>query len=226
MADTDTISWDWLQLTDEDNKKRRILLPITASPFIIGRSESDYDIPNPEISRHHVQLTYVASSWHIQDLESTNGSSLNGNRLDSTPQELRHGDVIALARAIDIQYHSRQGYQTEPNTLRTPTTHDGPQKTRLVVIDESSRNVFVAGRALTPKLSTMQFNLLKLLASRAGTAISKDTIAETIWPTDYIAGNDEIKSMVYKIRKRLNDAHPGAGKLINVIVDFGYVFSE
>jgi len=225
MPDTATISWDWLQLTDENNKKRRILLPITVSPFVVGRDESDYNLPSPEISRHHVQLTYIESSWHIEDLDSTNGSYLNGNPLNTELQELHHGDVITLARAIDIEYHSRQGYQTARNTITPRTPRDSTQKTKLVVVNENSRDVLVNGKVLQPKLPTMQFNLLQLLASQPGKAVSKDTIAETIWPT-YIVGDNEIKSMVYKIRKRLNTAHPGAGDLITAIVNFGYVFSE
>jgi pSer/pThr/pTyr-binding forkhead associated (FHA) protein/uncharacterized RDD family membrane protein YckC len=53
-------------------------------------------LPDPSISRHHCVIRKAGGSFEIQDLQSSNGVLVNGNRVQSSP--LRDGDRITLGQ--------------------------------------------------------------------------------------------------------------------------------
>jgi len=53
-------------------------------------------LPDPSISRHHCVIRKVGGGYEIQDLQSSNGVLVNGNRVQSSP--LRDGDRITLGQ--------------------------------------------------------------------------------------------------------------------------------
>ena len=53
-------------------------------------------LPDPSISRHHCVVRKVGTGFEIQDLQSSNGVLVNGNRVQSSP--LRDGDRITLGQ--------------------------------------------------------------------------------------------------------------------------------
>ena len=66
-------------------------------PFLIGRTEEgDGSLAgDPEISRRHAELSDVDGEWLIEDLDSTNGTFVNGRRIDE-PTPLRPGDTLKV----------------------------------------------------------------------------------------------------------------------------------
>jgi pSer/pThr/pTyr-binding forkhead associated (FHA) protein len=50
---------------------------------------------DPNVSRQHAEIRPRGGSWVLSDLGSTNGSCLNGRRIDS-PEVLKRGDEIEL----------------------------------------------------------------------------------------------------------------------------------
>ncbi len=69
---------------------------------VIGRGrESDIVLAEQGISRQHARLQYGTTGWTLTDLGSTNGTSVNGQRL--RPHEahsLRPGDRIAIGSSL------------------------------------------------------------------------------------------------------------------------------
>ena len=63
--------------------------------LVIGR-DADNDIPvaSEFISRHHVQISYYNDAYWVSDLKSTNGTYVNGKRVQK--HQLTDKDVIAL----------------------------------------------------------------------------------------------------------------------------------
>lgn len=65
-------------------------------PFIIGRkSDSDCHLPLAFVSRQHCRFTEGEEGVLVQDLESYNGTFVNGKRA-SNPLPVRHGDELHL----------------------------------------------------------------------------------------------------------------------------------
>lgn len=69
----------------------------TKQTLIIGRgSDADIQLSSPAASRRHASLQADQPEWTIRDLNSKNGTFLNGKRIAS-PQRLRAGDIIQIA---------------------------------------------------------------------------------------------------------------------------------
>ncbi len=67
---------------------------------IIGRSEtSEICLAEAEVSRHHAVLFREGDRVWVADLNSANGSTVNGHRLTSEPTEIGSGDMLAFGPA-------------------------------------------------------------------------------------------------------------------------------
>jgi hypothetical protein len=69
---------------------------------VLGRDPNcDYPINHDTVSAHHAHLTYHHNQWWVEDLRSTNGTFLNGERVEVatviiTGDELRCGKANFL----------------------------------------------------------------------------------------------------------------------------------
>jgi len=101
----------WTPVLDVAGKR----YPITKSRTVIGRgSDADITVDDSSISRKHVEVLWDGKRAEVNDLGSTNGSLLNGNRVDRAP--LAPDSVIdigrthivfrVLAQAADVDQYS------------------------------------------------------------------------------------------------------------------------
>ncbi len=73
---------------------RRVVVGPTGAT--LGRSrQCDVLLDDPNVSRVHAEVRPRGGSWVLSDLDSTNGSRLNGHRLDRA-QVLKPGDEIEI----------------------------------------------------------------------------------------------------------------------------------
>jgi pSer/pThr/pTyr-binding forkhead associated (FHA) protein len=71
--------------------------------FTIGRDPSnDLILENSEISRLHAKITRSDISYFIEDLNSTNGTFINGKKLIA-PEKLSDGDLITLGESNNFE---------------------------------------------------------------------------------------------------------------------------
>jgi ABC-2 type transport system ATP-binding protein len=94
-------------------QQRKLTLAVTKGPLagtnldidstvVLGR-EGDVVIPDAEISRRHAAIRLVDGSLVLDDLQSLNGTWVNGKRIE-LPTLLAPGDVIALGTsAIEVR---------------------------------------------------------------------------------------------------------------------------
>lgn len=69
-------------------------------PFIIGKQENvvDYILNKDTVSRLHLRIDEVEGKYQITDLNSTNGTSVNGKLLENNEvMSIKTGDEIAIA---------------------------------------------------------------------------------------------------------------------------------
>jgi pSer/pThr/pTyr-binding forkhead associated (FHA) protein len=77
--------------------KAGLELPLSADSLTIGRSsESALVIRDDYTSSHHARLMLRGDSWAIQDLDSTNGTFVAGQRVGSSPVTLSLGTPIKV----------------------------------------------------------------------------------------------------------------------------------
>jgi len=69
------------------------------SPVVLGRGNADVVIADLEISRRHAVVRAIGNTLQIEDLDSLNGTWVNGRRIDA-PVELRPGDRVRLGKTL------------------------------------------------------------------------------------------------------------------------------
>ena len=75
-------------------------IPLGYFPFIIGKNKtiSDYCLNEPGVSRLHVKLERADTRYLVTDLNSTNGTLVDGRMLDANETcELPLGGELTIA---------------------------------------------------------------------------------------------------------------------------------
>jgi hypothetical protein len=67
--------------------KAGLEIPLGTEPLMIGRaSDAGLQIRDDYTSTHHARLLLWGSDWVVQDLDSTNGTFVDGRRIDTPTQ--------------------------------------------------------------------------------------------------------------------------------------------
>jgi predicted component of type VI protein secretion system len=90
------------------------VFPLEKNELFIGRDLSnDVVINDPEISRRHTRLFQQSGTYAVEDLGSTNGTSINGQRLTG-PALLTPGDVLTLGERVTLFFEAMPGAINAP----------------------------------------------------------------------------------------------------------------
>ena len=82
------------------------LYPLEGDIISIGRDASNtIHINDAEISRRHARLQFQGGKYVIEDLGSTNGTHVNGQRI-SAPRVLKAGDIISFGEGIVLGFEA------------------------------------------------------------------------------------------------------------------------
>ncbi len=72
-------------------------IPLKKEELLVGRRpKCDIRLDFENVSGKHCQLRYIRGVWHIRDLNSTNGTTLNGQRV-SSEQGVMPDDELGVA---------------------------------------------------------------------------------------------------------------------------------
>ncbi len=89
-------------------------IAIGEAAVTFGRS-GDNTFPfdgNPNISRNHALIEFRDGAFHLLDLGSSNGTSLNGQRVEGDT-ELNDGDYITLGNSVIVQFFEDEMPESE-----------------------------------------------------------------------------------------------------------------
>ncbi len=180
----------------------------------VGRDGSnDIIIDHPLASRRHARFEQTEEGFVIRDLDSTNGTFLNQERVIGT-RHLRHSDQILIADTVIIFNDPAATMKgtLDPALLRAVRAE--------IRIDEPAKAVYIRGELLTPPLTVKEFQLLSLLYRRSGEVVSKEEIASQVW--DYaIFDYNAIDALVYRLRQRI-EPDPARPRYLITQRGFGY----
>jgi predicted component of type VI protein secretion system len=86
--------------------------------IFIGRDvNSDVVISDSEVSRKHARIILQAGGYTLEDLGSTNGTFVNGQRLMG-PHLLRPGELIMLGENVSLTYEP--GFDPDATMVSAP----------------------------------------------------------------------------------------------------------
>jgi hypothetical protein len=75
--------------------------PLTGSGAVVGRGkDADVRLADASVSRRHASFTVVGGRVQVEDLGSTNGTTVNGERVQTA--RLSDGDSVALGAATIV----------------------------------------------------------------------------------------------------------------------------
>ncbi len=173
---------------------------------LIGRNEQcDIMIDDPLISRRHSQITWDGAYCTIEDLNSTNGTFVNGQRLNQ-PRVLKNGDQVRVAEVT--------------LTFGDPQATIIGLKWPVLMLDPAANRAYVNRKPI--ELSTKEFTLLAYLHDQADRFCSKDEIAKAVWP-DYEGEvfDYQIESLIRRLRQKI-ERDPDDPRLITTMRGRGY----
>lgn len=110
----------------------------------VGREPGmDVVIDNPSVSRRHAEIRRHEEGWVLEDLDSSNGTFLHGERIEE-PRALEAGDEIGFGK-FSLVFEKEVGEATRPKSRSQPGASMGEgtmhMKTRELkqVLEKSER---------------------------------------------------------------------------------------
>ncbi|WP_433928448.1 FHA domain-containing protein [Sorangium cellulosum] len=129
------------KLTIEDDEGKQTGLPLAHEEYALGRGESNsIRLTDRNVSRRHATLAKNGQGWVIRDLDSYNGTYVNGARVTGE-QHLRHGDLVQLG-----DYRIEIVDEALSSAVTSPTPPPGSRSTaHLPLHTRPNRLVMVVG---------------------------------------------------------------------------------
>jgi pSer/pThr/pTyr-binding forkhead associated (FHA) protein len=190
-------------LTDPNGQEHRLL----TNAATIGRAvECDIVIASKSISRENTRIRLEGRHWFAEDLGSTNGTYLNGERI-ITPMKLRDGDSIKVGDVMFLFHDPDTTYRENPVPF--------------LEVDTAAGVVRVNRKAV--RLSPKEYLLIAYLYGRRGQVCSKDDIGHAVWPEYETGGifDYQIENLVRRLRTRI-ETDPAKPLLLFTVRGLGY----
>ena len=189
-------------LSDPSGQEHPLGHPVTH----MGRAvENEIVILDKRSSREHAVIRREGRRVLLEDLGSTNGTYLNGERLQQAVQ-LRDGDQIKVGDVAFV-FHD-----PEMTSVETPFPE--------LEVNLDAAEVRVDRRLV--QLSSKEFALLVLLYENRGKVCSKDEIGQVVW-SEYEVGifDYQIENLVRRLRSRI-EIEPASPQLLLTVRGRGY----
>jgi two-component system response regulator RegX3 len=91
-----------------------------------------------------------------------------------------------------------------------------------VRLDPARREVTFRGEPV--ELSRKEFNLLQLLMSNAGSVVTRETLIDEVWDTNWFGSTKTLDVHISGIRRKLDD-HPANPRYVHTVRGVGFRFS-
>lgn len=183
----------------------------------IGRDPTnDLVIEHKLASRRHARFEKDNVGFYIHDLESTNGTFVNGQRIQGS-HLLRNNDEVWIGDTVILFRDPEATMKGTPPPVARQRVLEPQEELR---VDTKAKEVVLRGLPLDPPLTAKEFQLLDLLYQHKGEVLSKEQIAEGVW--DYeVYDYNAIDALVYRLRHRI-EADPSNPKYLVTVRGFGY----
>jgi len=175
--------------------------------LLIGRDPvCDIVVPDRQVSRQHARFSLSQEGILVEDLDSKNGTHLNGLSVDKA-MPLEDGDVIQIALAQQFVYLSSDAtvpLDAEEIDFSTFQTSQ-PVPIGRLKLEQRSRRVWIGDREVLPPLSVSQFRLLEILYDYQGRVVPRKELIAKVWGQEQAVDVSEqaLDALVRRLRDRL-----------------------
>jgi hypothetical protein len=178
-------------------------LPIPAGSSILGRGQDcALRIDDPRLSRHHARLLNDGSTLVIEDIGSTNGVLVNGERIEGK-KSLHSGDTIVCGPCVFIvaldPTQKARASELLPSIDRKPDLHKTEEMDPLNLPVSERVPASKPGRALNPLIAAA-------LSSSSGEFSGNDVSSDVLRPNEV---KDHTGALIHR-----GDTHPRGNSII------------
>ena len=201
-----------LSLINDQSSTHSKEFELTKSEIIIGREDSvDVTIPASAVSRRHARLLLEGENYALEDLGSSNGTFVNGERLTQR-RTLKSGDKIRLGQIINLVYYSPI---TEPDD-QTVARSVEPDKTMARVAPAKPAHVMQTIMGEAPIIPQAGTGPRQLVVSIAGGSAQTINLTHSSYSIGRLETNDIVipSQIVSSRHARLEQVNGGGYKLI------------
>lgn len=206
---------------------------LTGGGMIVGRRSAqqkpDIDLVDEVVSRRHLEIMQEGERFKIRDLNSTNGTMLDDDRiLPDKLYEIKHNCKIGLGVDGDTAHVILLFKETESTNIiarkgASNVAREAVPSIDWLKIDERKKDVWVDGKQ--KKLSKKEYGLILFLYSNEGKICSRDEIISAVWPEskDSSAISDAtIDQLIHRLREKVE---PEPARPVRIISKkaFGYM---
>lgn len=97
--------------------------------WIVGSDlDCDVVVPHPNVSAKHCRLTRSPVGFHLEDLQSSNGTFVNGVRV-MEPMAVSRQDRITLGRSVEMPWPGSTPVASDSEAAPSQRTHEAAQVT-------------------------------------------------------------------------------------------------
>lgn len=179
--ETHAPNWHLIALSPELGD---ISLPISVSTSVGRQDSNDVVLTTPQISRQHAKFNQVGKNLFIQDLGSSNGTFVNGERIGTQAVEIQPDDEIAFA---DLVFTVAQDDTMQKLMLDNKFTPKDETQSPVVIED---RNHHTTDEPLTETSKETVYKISETSEAITPQPVSENT--ETSTPTQTVITDKKI----------------------------------
>ena len=205
------------RLTVQGGPNSGLTVPLSSNPLTFGRrSDNDLVVDEVSVSRRHALIMGSPDGFILRDLNTTNGTFVNREKVAHAEYRLKHGDSVRLAGNPVSFLFREDGPKTK---LLSPA----PTPTGIVVQGEGVQEASDEGLP-EDSLAGSDADLFRLLKSKKRAVCSREEIILDIWPELGLGSraNQALEESTARIRDALGDESSDPAHLITV-GEFGYL---
>lgn len=105
-------------------------IPLLKDELTLGRRPTnDIQLDFENVSGKHCQLRYIKGIWHVRDLKSTNGTTVNGQKVTSGEHAILPDDEFGVSgHLFALDYEPAAGHVMATNQLLEAELDQAPRR--------------------------------------------------------------------------------------------------